>query len=586
MKKLLFLLSVVMCPLFSVAPFTQKTIQKVDNSYNLTIEYKLDPDDAFIKNSFRFAFNHPNLQVAWDNEHPETTIYDAQNMAGTLDDTSTGKLKLTITSTTGTFPEEAMLFIHYHLKQHDHPEEWVQKVIFTDSITKPASIEVSTPLENPISQKDMPTPATHHFFDKLGFMAKSFKTTISNLVENTSSMPLQLFFVYLLGILMSLTPCIYPMIPITIGILQTTASSSFARNFLLASSYTLGIATTFAMLGLLAATGSAHFGALLSNPYFVLFLVFFLGYLAFSMLGLYDMYTPRFMRGSDQQTVNGSFLASFLFGAMSGTVASPCVSPGLFLLLSIVATLGNIFLGFLYLFIFGLGLGTPLLLIGTFSNALNISPRPGLWMVEVKKLFGFLLLGMCFYYLSNILTLNILLLMIAGTCFTGGIWFIYTIENYYGRGMRLYKQIVGILLLIAAFLLSYQAIKETMMSQEQILSVHPVMTYEEARQKAIADKKLLLVDFGAQWCTICKEIEHRFFTYDVRNRIQNVIIVQIDCTHPQAVICKSIIDRFKVIGFPTILLLKPTTQEVIARWGSELLDLSLEDFINLIQQHI
>ena len=122
---------------------------------------------------------------------------------------------------------------------------------------------------------------------------------------------------------MSLTPCIYPMIPITVGILQAQGSKSFGSNLLLASAYTLGIATTFAALGVTAAYTGAMFGAsIMSNPFFILMIVAVLTYLGFSMLGFYDMYTPKFMRNAGAGK-GGSLTSAFLFGAASGTVASP-----------------------------------------------------------------------------------------------------------------------------------------------------------------------------------------------------------------------------------------------------------------------
>jgi thioredoxin:protein disulfide reductase len=225
------------------------------------------------------------------------------------------------------------------------------------------------------------------------------------------------------------------------------------------------------------------------------------------------------------------------------------------------------------------------LLIGTFSNALNIVPRAGLWMVEVKKLFGFLLLSMCFYYLSNILPWYIILWMIASTLFIAGIWYVVTVADYYSRGMRWYRYIFGTLLLLGSFLLFYQALKATLTIAEPPARCIAT-TYDEGRAKAIIENKLMLVDFGAQWCTACKEIEHRFFANQwVLDQLKDLIIVQVDFTNPEAETCKIIQKQYKIIGFPTVLLVEPQEQNVIARWGGELLDLSKEDFVELVKKH-
>src|SRR5579872_5316108 len=214
---------------------------------------------------------------------------------------------------------------------------------------------------------------------------QSFSDRISSLVQNTDSLALRLLLVMLLGLLMSLTPCIYPMIPITAGILQSRGSTSVARNFGVALAYTMGIATTFACLGLLAAFTGQIFGCFLNSPIVILLIVAVLIYLAFSMFGFYDMYVPKALRGGNQSVQGGSIASAFAFGAVSGSVASPCLSPGLMLLLSIVTTLGSKWLGFLLLFSFGIGLSLPLLLVGTFSTSLNMLPRAGMWMLENKS---------------------------------------------------------------------------------------------------------------------------------------------------------------------------------------------------------
>ena len=225
------------------------------------------------------------------------------------------------------------------------------------------------------------------------YLQKALRTSESHIFR--------LFLVFFLGLLMSLTPCIYPMIPITAGILQAQGSSSIGRSFLLAFIYTLGTSTTFATFGLVAALTGHLFGQLLVNPIFMLIIISILVYLGLSMFGLYDMYVPKFMEQTNYHQKKGSLFSVFIFGAISGSIASPCLSPGLALLLSIVATLGNNVLGFLMLFIFGLGLSMPLLIVGTFSNSINMIPQNGPWMVEIKKLFGFMLLAMCVYLLSN-----------------------------------------------------------------------------------------------------------------------------------------------------------------------------------------
>lgn len=416
----------------------------------------------------------------------------------------------------------------------------------------------------------------------------SSKKLVSDTVEKSDSLFLQLLFTFLLGILMSLTPCIYPMIPITVGILQTTASKSLARNFFLAFSYTTGIATTYSILGLLAGAGSAPFGMLLGNIWFVLFLVLFLGYMALSMLGLYELRIPRFMQGKGGGSVNGSFVSAFLFGILSGTVASPCLSPGLILLLGIAATVGSKFLGFLYLFVFGLGLGVPLLVVGTFSNSLNLMPRAGYWMIEVKKFFGFMLLSMCFYYLSGVLPFFVVLWLLSGTLILMGALFVAeSREPYISKKLAWYRFFMGILLFLATTMVVVIAFQTTRGTQKQAIPEEHLLSYAQARELAQKEHKLMLVDLGASWCTSCTEIKRTIFNNPtVRSALPQVVFVYVDCTNPNDSSCSAIQKKFAVRGFPTVLLISPADEKTVARWDSNITELKPEQFVELVKSYL
>ena len=229
---------------------------------------------------------------------------------------------------------------------------------------------------------------------------------------------------FLIGIITSFTPCVYPMIPITLGILQSQASTSLWRNFLLAGSYVLGISTVYAILGYVAATTTLIFGQWLNNPWLIFVVSLFFIYIAFSMFGYYEIKIPRFLATRDNVKVKGSFLYSFFFGMISGTVASPCLTPAIAILLGFVAKVGNPILGFFTLFSFALGMGILLLVVGTFSTTLNVLPKAGTWMIEVKKFFGFVLLGMCIYLFQPFLGGNAALKAYAVLALIIGIYYL------------------------------------------------------------------------------------------------------------------------------------------------------------------
>ncbi len=248
--------------------------------------------------------------------------------------------------------------------------------------------------------------------------------SFKNLLRKKISIFYLLLIAFLIGIATSFTPCIYPMIPITIGILQSQASKSLAKNFLISTSYVAGMATVYAILGYFAATTSLILGQWLVNPWVIFLLILLFLYLAFSMFGFYEIYMPRFLQRGSQIKTKGSIIYSFLFGAVSGTAASPCISPPLALLLGFVAKTGSPIVGFFTLFLFALGMGVLLIVVGTFSNTITSLPRAGAWMNEIKKFFGFLLIGVSIYFLTPLIEpiiINILygLLLIAFACYYG-----------------------------------------------------------------------------------------------------------------------------------------------------------------------
>lgn len=425
---------------------------------------------------------------------------------------------------------------------------------------------------------------------KAGFFStklQKYKTFVSDLLIATTSSKSPytlLIFIYLLGLLMSLTPCIYPMIPITIGTLQATAGQSFLKNSLRALCYVTGIATTFAIIGTLVSSGIAKFGSFLGSPIFIIFLVLFLLYLAFSMFGFYDVKIPGIVKLKSSKTSGSSFLSVFLFGLMSGTIASPCVSPGLVLILGIVARLGSTLLGGMYLFIFGLGLGTPLFLLGTFSNLIKFTPKSGIWMIEVKKIFGFLLIGVAFYYLSGILPLTTIVWAVALYLLAVAIYYHFSVSLSDSRGTRLFKKIMGALLMLTSFFVFFEAYNRTIEPpKKETICIEG--DYLEVCKRCRAENKFLLLDFTASWCSSCKSLERKFFTKkELLEQIPELCILKLDCTNPQATSCAGVIRQFRVLGFPELILITPKDQSIIARWGAELLELSNKEFIELIKK--
>jgi thiol:disulfide interchange protein DsbD len=227
---------------------------------------------------------------------------------------------------------------------------------------------------------------------------------------------------FLAGILTSLLPCIYPMIPITLGILQGQGAITVRRNFQLAFAYVNGMAIVYAMLGYICARSAILFGSWLGNAWFVGAIVLFFLYMAGSMLGFYDLYIPRVLQEPKARVQGGSVPHCFVLGMLAASVASPCIAPPLAVLIGLVARQANPILGFAALYAFSLGMGMLLLLVGTFSGALSLLPRAGAWLDVTKQILGFVLLGVCVNFLQPLIGIKIALGLYASVVL-GCLWF-------------------------------------------------------------------------------------------------------------------------------------------------------------------
>lgn len=247
-------------------------------------------------------------------------------------------------------------------------------------------------VDAPVQSVASPAPAALSWSDRL-----------EQATRPDTSLWVLLIVAFLSGVLVSVTPCIYPMIPVTMSILQVGAVTSLVRSFFTAATYVAGISFVYASLGYIAATSSVIFGQWVANPWVVLVTALFFIYFAFSMFGFYELYTPPFLQRQHDLSSHRTLGHVFLFGMVAGTVASPCLTPGLAALLTVAVKVGNPFVGFLLLFVFSLGMGLILLLVGTFAGALSLLPRSGEWLNETKRVMGFLLLAMAVYFAQHVL---------------------------------------------------------------------------------------------------------------------------------------------------------------------------------------
>jgi cytochrome c-type biogenesis protein len=235
---------------------------------------------------------------------------------------------------------------------------------------------------------------------------------IENLVNNLNlymkgSVILAIFAAYLGGVLISFTPCTYPLIPVTVGIIGAQGSSSKLRGFFLSLSYVAGLALTYTFLGGVAALSGRLFGQMQTTPWTYFVMANLCLIMGLSMLDVFSISLPlpqKLMKLTGNGG-NKGFVTSFLIGTVSGVVIGPCTAPALAVLLGYVALRTNMLLGMSLLFVFAFGMGTLLIIFGTFAGVITALPQSGKWMTKIKFIFGVILIGAAEYFLYTAGTL-------------------------------------------------------------------------------------------------------------------------------------------------------------------------------------
>lgn len=208
---------------------------------------------------------------------------------------------------------------------------------------------------------------------------------------------------YLGGVMTSLTPCVYPMIPITAAIVggQSVGGTSRRRVAALVAAYVMGLSVVYSALGVFAGLSGTMFGSVSTNPWLYFLMANLLIVAALAMLDVIPFRLPAFLTRASAAGKSGSIPGTFTMGAVSGLVAAPCSAPVMAIVLTWVATTKSGTLGFIYLLAFSLGMCSLLVVIGLFAGALGALPRAGAWMLWIKRAFAVIMIGVAEYYLMQ-----------------------------------------------------------------------------------------------------------------------------------------------------------------------------------------
>lgn len=398
----------------------------------------------------------------------------------------------------------------------------------------------------------------------------SQNTLAAKLSDGASLATLAGFF--LLGLGLAFTPCVFPMYPILTSIIVGQGKQlSSKRAFTLSFSYVQGMAITYSLLGLVVASLGVKFQGYMQHPAVLIVASVIFVLLALAMFGVFNLSLPSSWQEKISSVSNkqqgGSHKGAFTMGALSGLIASPCTTAPLSAALLYVAQSGDLLLGAITLYILSLGMGLPLLLLG--SSGGKLLPKAGNWMNAVKTTFGFLLLAVPLILLERMLPFSYVLA--AGTalllCFV--VYLYRTMFSLQSHTAKASVLIVGQLLLIGAMLLNMRywlpnpATPATVAAATQQQGFVLVSTLDELKQK-IADSgdRYTLVDLYAEWCIACKEFEHLTFPKaEVQAQMQKMQLIKVDVTKMTRK-DQALLDNYQVLGLPTLLFFSPQGDEL------------------------
>ena len=405
---------------------------------------------------------------------------------------------------------------------------------------------------------------------------------------------LAFLLVFLGGVVTSFTPCVYPMIPITISYIGGRARHR-AQGFVLSLFFVLGIAIMYSALGLIAASTGSIFGAAMQSATVMILVAIIFAAMGTSMLGAFDLTLPAGLQSRmTSGAQRGGILGSVLMGMVTGLVASPCVGPVLVVLLTFVAKTGSLFLGFWLLFTFACGLGLLFLILGTFAGAISALPGAGEWMDTIKHVFGVVLIGMAIFYLRAVLGPSItrlafgVYLVFVGV-FTGSFT---PLPQSPSKG-RLFGKAMGILLFLSGALIflvwlagiaglpamlpgSAGAPAATGATPAALTGTAPGRAHagpawrindETALAEAKASGRPAMQDFYADWCAACVELDEKTWVDPaIVAESQRFVAVKMDFTKRDE-FSKAATARYTVRGMPTVIFYDSQGNEATRFFG-------------------
>lgn len=395
-----------------------------------------------------------------------------------------------------------------------------------------------------------------------------------------------LLFFLLAGLGLALTPCVFPMIPILSGIVAGSSNLSPRKAFWLSLSYVLPMALTYAIVGVIAGLSGANLQVMFQNPWVIGTFAGLFVLLSLSMFGFYDLQMPTSIQSRLSEISNrqqgGSFIGAGIMGVLSALIVGPCVTAPLIGALVYIAQTRDALLGGLSLFTLGLGMGIPLLMIGT--SAGRLLPRAGAWMDTTKAIFGIMMLGLAIWMLDRVVPIEVTMALTGILLIVSGIYMgaLEKTNDEAGGWGRFWKSLGLIMLFYGAMVLfgvsagsqnllqplkgvfggGYAVAASVTETGLKFQRIKGLQGLEQALTQAKVENRPVMLDFYADWCTACKELEHNTFKDKaVIEALGNTLLIQADVTANDEQ-DKALNELFGLFGPPQVLFFRPDGEEI------------------------
>lgn len=422
----------------------------------------------------------------------------------------------------------------------------------------------------------------------------SHQDIAGNLSKNSIFFSLITFFGY--GLLLSLTPCILPMIPILSSIIVSKGETGKHHSFLISFIYVFSMSIAYTIAGILASIFGMGIQGLFQIPIIIISFSLIFVFFALAMFGVFKFEMPLFIQNfiSSKTKDKNGLLGVAIMGFLSALIVGPCIAAPLAGALLFIAQSGNIILGGSALFVMSFAMGIPLLLIGFGGN--KFLPKPGIWMTEINKFFGFIMIIMAIWMLSRIISANLTMLLygIVGVFFA---IFMGIFDRAKSTFMKFKKSFCVLIFIYSIFLIIGFASGATNLSKplqnigslgiatkplnNAQLSFKYAKNLQELKNMIQNSKKPVMIDFWASWCINCKELEENIFSdINVKQKLSNFELIKIDVTNSNSD-DQEMMKEFQIYGPPALIFFKD---------GIELKEkqivglISSKDFLNHINQ--